>query len=99
MILVTGHFRVSPGKVDALRPHMRAVIEANRNEDGCLLFAYGEDVLDPGLLRVVERWRDWPSLEAHARSTHVATWRAALKEIGVIEREVIAHAAGEERTL
>ena len=63
LILVTGHFRIPPEKVDALRPHMREVIEANRKEDGCILFAYGEDVLDPGMIRVVERWRDWPSLD------------------------------------
>ncbi len=99
MILVTGHFRVSPEKVEALRPHMRAVIEANRQEDGCILFAYGEDVLDPGMIRVVERWRDWPSLEAHGRSAHVATWREATKAAGVLDREVIAHETTEERVI
>jgi quinol monooxygenase YgiN len=99
MILVTGHFRVPPDTVEALRPHMRAVIEANRKEDGCILFAYGEDVLDPGMIRVVERWRDWDSLEAHRRSTHVAAWRKALGDAGPIEREVIAHDATEEREI
>ncbi|HET7717193.1 MAG TPA: putative quinol monooxygenase [Bauldia sp.] len=99
MILVTGHFRVSPDKVEALRPQMQAVIEANREEDGCYLFAYGEDVLDPGLIRVVERWRDWESLDAHARSAHVAAWRRAVEAAGIVEREVIAHAASEERRL
>ena len=99
MILVTGQFRVPPGNVEALRPHMRTVIEANRSEDGCILFAYGEDVLDPGLFRVVERWRDWDSLAAHARSAHVATWRKAVEAAGVSERSVVAHAAGEERVI
>ena len=72
---------------------MREVIAANRKEDGCILFAYGEDVLDPGLIRVVERWRDWDSLAAHGRSTHVATWRKALGAAGMSEREVFAHEA------
>lgn len=99
MILVAGHFRIPPGNVDALRPHMRAVIEANRNEDGCILFAYGEDVLDPGLIRVVERWRDWDSLAAHGRSAHVATWREAVHAAGLSERSVFAHEAAEERVI
>lgn len=99
MILVTGHFRVPPDRVEALRPHMRAVIEANRREDGCILFAYGEDVLDPGLIRVVERWRDWDSLDAHGRSAHVAAWRQAVVAAGVVEREVIAHEATTERVI
>lgn len=100
MILVTGHFHVPPDRVDALRPHMRAVIEATRKEDGCILYAFGEDVLDPGMIRIVERWRDWPSLEAHGKAPHIAAWSAVVKEKGgVISREVIAHAAGEERIL
>jgi quinol monooxygenase YgiN len=99
LILVTGHFRVSPDKVDALRANMRAVIEANRREDGCLLFAYAEDVLDPGMIRIVERWRDWESLGAHGRSAHVAKWRQAVEAAGPIEREVIAQETTEERVL
>lgn len=99
MILVTGHVRVAPEKIEGLRPHMRAVLEATRQEDGCILYAYGEDVLDPGLIRIVERWRDWPSLEDHGKAPHIAAWGAALKSTGVLSREVIAHAAGEERIL
>lgn len=99
MIVVTGHLRIAPEKLEAWRPHARRTLEATRREDGCLLYAYAEDVLDPGLIRIVERWRDWPSLEAHVTTPHVTAWRAALKEIGVLDREVIAHHAGEERRL
>jgi quinol monooxygenase YgiN len=100
LILVTGHLRVPPDKVEALRPHMRNVIEATRNEDGCILYAFAEDVLDPGMIRIVERWRDWPSLDAHGKAAHIAAWSAVVKDKGgVLSREVIAHAAGEERIL
>ena len=99
MILVTGHVRLAPGNVERARPHMRNVLEATRKEFGCILYAYGEDVLDPGLIRIVERWQDWKSLEAHDKAPHVDAWRAAIKEIGVVDREVTAHAAGEERKL
>lgn len=78
---------------------MGAVIEANRKEDGCILFAYAEDVLDPGLIRVAECWRDWDSLAAHGRSAHVATWRQAVKTAGLSERSVFAHEAAEERVI
>lgn len=99
MIIVTGHLRVAPDKMDALRPHARRTLEATRRENGCILYAYAEDVLDPGLIRIVERWTDWPSLEAHAKAPHMDGWRAALKETGVLDREVTAHEAGEERAL
>ena len=99
MILVTGHVRLAPESMDRIRPHMRKVLEATRKEPGCLLYAYGEDVLDPGLVRIVERWRDWPSLEAHDTAPHIEAWRAALKEIGVIDRNLLAHEGVEERVI
>jgi quinol monooxygenase YgiN len=99
MIIATGHVRLAPGDVERARPHMRTVLEANRKEPGCLLFAFGEDVLDPGLIRIVEHWQDWSSLEAHGKATHVIAWRAMLKEIGVLDRNVSAHETGNSRTL
>ena len=99
MIVVTGHLRITPEKMATARPHMRTVIEANRKEAGCLLFAFGEDVLDPGLIRIVGRWRDWPSLAAHDKAPHVVAWRAALKEIGVLDRDLIANEAENGRAI
>jgi quinol monooxygenase YgiN len=56
-------------------------------------------MLEPGLFRIVERWESWEALDAHGNAEHVATWRKALGEIGVLDREVTAHEAGEERVL
>jgi quinol monooxygenase YgiN len=99
LIVVTGHIRLSPQSMDRVRPHMRKVLEATREEPGCILYAFGEDVLDPGLIRIVERWQDWESLEAHGSAPHIQSWRLVLREIGVLERELSAHAAGEERQI
>lgn len=100
MIVVTGHIKMPPEQLANLRPHMRAVLEGTRAEDGCILYAYAEDVLEPGLIRIVERWRDWPSLEAHTRAPHIALWSSKVKEAGgLLDREVTAHEAGAERAL
>jgi quinol monooxygenase YgiN len=99
MILVTGHLRIAPESLDNARPHMRAVVEATRREDGCILYAFAEDIIEPGVIRIVERWRDWPALEAHGRTAHIDAWRSALKDISVLDREVTAHEAGTERPL
>ncbi|MEJ0013531.1 MAG: putative quinol monooxygenase [Bauldia sp.] len=100
MIIVSGELRLKPERVEKLRPAMRTVITANRREDGCLLFAFGEDVLEPGIIRIVERWRDWDALAAHDRAPHVVAWRAALKESGaVLGRDLVAHEASNPRPI
>ena len=99
MIVATGHVGIAPESIKKARPHVRAVLAGTRPEPGCILYTFAEDVLEPGTTRIVERWRDWPSLEAHDRAGHVVAWRAALKGIGVIDREVIAPEAGAERRL
>ena len=74
-LIVAGTFRVPPENVEPLRPHMVAVMEATRLEEGCLVYSYGEDVGDPGLIRVFEAWRDQACLDAHFVSAHMKQWQ------------------------
>ncbi|MEX0853111.1 MAG: putative quinol monooxygenase [Bauldia sp.] len=99
MIVVTGVVQIAPEGMDRARRQLRPLIEATRKEQGCLSYAFGEDVLEPGVIRVSERWLNWQALEAHQQSAHVAIWRAALKEIGVVHRDVVAYEAGQGRSL
>jgi quinol monooxygenase YgiN len=85
--------------MDRMRAAMRAVVPANRKEDGCIQFAFGEDVMEPGVIRIVEHWRDWDALAAHGRAPHMTPWRAALKEIGVSGRDVTAYEASNPRPI
>jgi len=74
---------------------MRAMIEASRAEEGCLAYSYAEDVLDRGLVRISELWRDDAALEAHFRSAHIAAWRAAWPRLGLGERNLRRYEVGE----
>ena len=78
---------------------MRAVITATLKEAGCLLYAFSEDVLEPGTIRIAEKWESWEALKAHGAMPHLADWREALKSIGVRGREIFAYEAGEARPL
>ena len=99
MILVIGRVRCEEPNRDALVEALKRMQDESRKEDGCILYAFAEDVLDPGLVRIVERWRDWPSLEAHGKAPHLDAWRKKVAEAGVLDREVIAHSTSESRTL
>ena len=98
-LVIAGTIRVPPERLDAFRPHMLAMLEASRAEDGCLVYSYAEDVAEPGLIRVFEAWRDQTALDAHFAQPHLAAWRAAWPEFGVSDRRLIAYEVASERAV
>ena len=86
VLLIAGTIRIAPDRLDAARSAMRAMVEASRAEDGCLAYAYAEDMLDPGLIRVHELWRDRAALDAHFAAPHIGAWRATWPALGIGER-------------
>ncbi len=88
MIIVMGSFRLALENFAAAQPMMDKVIAATRAEDGCLLYAYSRDVVDPGLVRVSEKWRDRAALDAHFQATHMKVWAAERASLGLTERDI-----------
>jgi quinol monooxygenase YgiN len=99
MILIAGTVRVPPENLPRFKPHMERMVTASRAEDGCLTYSYAVDVLDAGLIRIFEAWRDRASLDAHARSGHMAAWRAVWPDVGVSDRRLSLYEAQTERPL
>jgi quinol monooxygenase YgiN len=99
IVIIAGTFSVPAVRMDEFRPHMHAMLEASRKEDGCEDYSYAEDVQVPGLIRVFEVWRDEAAFEAHRQADHMARWRAAWPEFGVSERRLFAYEGGEKREI
>ena len=95
MIVVVGQFRFPAERMEEARPVMRKVIEATRLEPGCIQYNYGEDVLDPGLIRVSELWQSSAHLAAHMQTSHMALWQRERAELGLSEREITVYEAGD----
>ncbi len=98
-IIIAGTLRVPSENVERLRPHMHAMLDASRAEDGCETYSYGFDAKDQGLVRVFEVWRDQAAIEAHFKVPHMAAWRAAGAELGVFERQLSLYEIATERAL
>ena len=94
MIIILGTVRLPAEALERARPAMAAMVHASRAESGCLDYAYAEDVLQPGLIRVMERWTDQASLEAHREATHMAEWRASWPALGLGNRDLVQFEAG-----
>ena len=86
MLLIAGTIRFPAENVVAARGAIEALVTATRTEDGCVEYRFAEDVLDPGLIHITERWRDRAALDAHFQTPHIAAWRAAGTALGVSDR-------------
>ncbi len=99
MIMIVGTVRFPAEKIRDARDAMARMIGATRAEDGCLNYAFAEDLLDPGLIHVSELWRDQAALEKHASSAHMGAYRKAGREFGVGERNLKVYEVDEGRPL
>ena len=98
-IIIAGTVRVPLENLAAIKPHMLAMLTASRAEDGCIEYSYGEDVAEPGLIRVFEVWRDQAAIEAHFKVAHMAVWRAAGASLGISDRRLFIYETASERPL
>ncbi|MDF0489835.1 putative quinol monooxygenase [Sphingomonas sp. H39-1-10] len=94
MLLIAGTIRLPAENVAAARDAIAAVVTATRAEDGCLEYRFAEDVLDPGLIHITERWRDRAALDAHFGTPHIAAWRAAGAALGIGGRALMLYEVG-----
>ena len=95
MILIIGTVRLPPENIASARPAMEAMVAGSRAEDGCLEYAYSEDLLVSGLVRVTEVWRNREALKAHFQTPHMAVWRAAFPGLNITDRNLSLYEAGD----
>lgn len=88
MILVVGTVRAPGGKLAELKRAIETMIAETLKEDGCIRYAFAQDLLDPDVMHVSEAWRDLDALKAHGKSAHMADWRAATADAGMTDRDI-----------
>ena len=88
MLLIAGTVRIPVENVEGTRVAAQTMIGETLKEDGCLSYAFAQDLLDPGLIHISETWRDGAALKAHGESAHMAAWRAAAGGLGLGERDL-----------
>ncbi len=96
---VMGVVDLVPGELDRLRFDVGAQILAARAEDGCELYAFSRDLIDPNRVYIAERWRDAAALAAHCRAPHTVAFDATLATAKINALRVAAYDATGERIL
>jgi len=86
MLLMVGTIRLPPENLERAQPAMKQMMEASRAEAGCLAYSCAEDILDAGLIHVIEAWSDRRSLDRHFASAHIAEWRSMSRPMTIVAR-------------
>ena len=69
-------FIAKEDKVAKLKALLRTMIDASRNETGCLLYNIYQREDDPKVFVVVETWANEEALDGYKRSAHYLHYKA-----------------------
>jgi quinol monooxygenase YgiN len=97
VLLIVGTVRLPPENLSQARPAMAKMVQSSRQEQGCLVYDYAEDILEPGLIHVRELWTGQAALDRHFASEHILEWRSAWPSLGIGERSLQVFEVGEPR--
>ena len=84
MLLIEGWIKLATGEFAKVREQAIAMVAATNQEAGCLHYAFAQDIADPDLIRISERWESPENLTAHGASAHMAEFNKAM---GSVTRE------------
>jgi len=98
-VAVFGILRFPPDRMDEVRPHLKALVDATYRHDGCIAYDVGEDPFDPGLIRFSELWPDHETLDRHLKAPHIEPWRVVARRCGLTERKFVAYDIAGSRTV
>ena len=84
MLLIEGWIKLGAGEFARVKDAACAMVAATNQEEGCIHYSFAQDIGDPDLIRISERWRDDAALAAHNSSAHMADFGQTL---GTVKRE------------
>ena len=99
MIQINGTIKLGKPMDAATRKAMVEMVRASRAEDGCLDYAFAEDLADPDTLILFERWRDRDALAAHGQSAHMVEFRGVMAANPQVSREIRVYETDEGEPL
>lgn len=98
-VAVFGILRFPPENMAKVRPHLSALVELTRQNDGCIAYDVAEDLFDAGLIRFSELWPNNENLMRHLQAPHIEPWRVVAQECGLLERQFVAYDVSGHRSI
>jgi quinol monooxygenase YgiN len=95
MLIVLAKAQVGEGAMAAATAAIADMVAASNAEEGCIAYAFTQDVLQPGVLHIVEKWTDDAALAAHFATPHMAAFGAAIAGMDFKVIEAVKYHADE----
>ncbi len=90
-IVVSGEIRIDAEDFDAAMALVEPFVAMTQAEAGCVAYDFWVDPRDHGRIRVFEEWESEADQRAHAESSHLAEFYAALASVRVVSVELIQY--------
>jgi quinol monooxygenase YgiN len=95
MIVIEGKIVLDPSKKSEAAEAAIEMMQATRAEAGNVEYAFTWDLVEDGVLRVIEKWEDDAALDAHMKAPHMAAFTGKMGGFGIQGMEVTKHRVSE----
>jgi len=95
MLIVLAKAQVGKDAMEAATAAIADMVAASNAEAGCIAYAFTQDVLQPGVLHITEKWTDEAALAAHFATPHMAAFGAAIAALDFKVIEAVKYHADE----
>ena len=99
MIFVQGTIRIASESVNAIISPAIEIAKASNEEAGCLHYSFAQDISDPSIFHICERWRSEDDLNAHFQEPQMATFNAAIAGLKIETMDVRMYSGDEVRIM
>lgn len=99
LVLVVGQIAFAPGEIDRVRFDLVSHMAATKGEDGCQLYTFARDPIDPDTLHIAGRWRDREAFDAHSATPHMTAFTDTLARADIHTARIRAWDSDGERVL
>lgn len=69
-------FTIKPEFEQAFRTEFKKIVDASRNEAGCVRYDLNQDVKDPSIYVFTETWASQQAIDEHNATTHFQHFKA-----------------------
>jgi quinol monooxygenase YgiN len=95
MLIVLAKAKLGAGSMEVAKAAIAEMVAASNAEEGCIAYAFTEDLLQPGVIHIVEKWQDEAALVTHFATPHMAAFGAAIAGLDFQVIEAVKYHADE----